>query len=159
LSYFAAKSIHLKKTTVLILVLLLLSCLSGYLMSKPSLIGRIGISLFYHEYRFLRTWWKGALAVFGTLMVLLALQGVAQRKLPLRTSRLLHIGLVLLALGGLYLTYSDFQHTATHRWLKEKFHLGAYLFWIGWLIVSFFYLATGRERRITVTKAPQTTMV
>lgn len=123
-------------------------------MSKPSLIGRIGISLFYHEYRFLRTWWKGALAVFGTLIVLLILQGIAEQKLTPRYARLIHVAMILLALAGLYFTYSDFQHTTTHRWLKEKFHIGAYLFWIGWMIVSLFYLTAGRKRVLYPQRLP-----
>ena len=124
-------------------------------MSKPSLIGRIGINLFYHEYRFLKTWWKGALAVFSVLAVLLILQGIAERKLAFRTAKLLHVGMIVLALVGLYMTYSDFQHTSTHRWLKEKFHLGAYLFWIGWIIVSLFYLTVGKKT-VYLSPAKQT---
>ena len=43
---------------------------------------------------------------------------------------------VLIALVGLYFTYNDFRHTLSHRWLGERFHLGAYLFWIVWIAIS-----------------------
>lgn len=129
-------------------LLAFLSALSGWLMSKPSLVGRVGIELFYKEYKFLRTWWQGSLVVFATLLLLLLLQGWAQVKLPARRSRLIHVLMILLALAGLYFTFYDFHHTATHRWLKERFHIGAYLFWGGWIIISVFYLLQKKEQEV-----------
>jgi hypothetical protein len=49
-------------------------------------------------------------------------------------------GALVLALIGLYFTYQDFRHNTAHRWLGERFHLGGYLFWIGWMAISVFYL-------------------
>jgi hypothetical protein len=131
-----------------VLFLLFLSCLSGYLMSKPSLIGKVGIDLFYKEYKFLRTWWQGALAVFITLLVLLFLQGLIQRKLSRNSANLIQVVMILLALAGFYFTWYDFKHTTTHRWLKTSFHIGAYLFWLGWIIVSVFYLTASKTRQV-----------
>jgi hydrogenase-4 membrane subunit HyfE len=59
---------------------------------------------------------------------------------------IVHVVFILLALVGLYFTYSDFQHTTTHRWLKERFHIGAYLFWLGWIIISVFCMIQKRKR-------------
>jgi hypothetical protein len=131
-------------------LLAFLSCLSGWLMSRPSLVGRMGIELFYKEYKFLRTWWQGALAVFVTLMILLVLQGIVYRKLSVRKSNLVQLGMILLALLGFYFTYNDFHHTATHRWLKERFHIGAYLFWASWIMISIYYLIQKRTEEITI---------
>ena len=55
----------------LIFLLAILSTVSGYLLSKASLVGRIGINLFYKEYKFLKVWWQGALVVFIVLLILL----------------------------------------------------------------------------------------
>ena len=102
--------------------------------------GRIGIDLFYKQYKFLKIWWQGALTVLVVWLLLLFLQGIIQKKLQKQKSLLLHSLIIVLALTGLYFTYYDFQHTLTHRWLKERFHIGAYLFWIGWIFISSFYL-------------------
>jgi hypothetical protein len=131
-------------------LLAFLSCLSGWLMSRPSMVGRVGIELFYKEYKFLRTWWQGALAIFVTLMILLVLQGILASKLSRRKSNLVHLGMILLALLGFYFTYYDFHHTPTHRWLKERFHIGAYLFWASWIMISIYYLIQKRTEEITI---------
>ncbi|HEU4469881.1 MAG TPA: cytochrome d ubiquinol oxidase subunit II [Flavisolibacter sp.] len=139
----------MKNKAPFILFLAFLSAISGYLMSRPSLIGRIGMDLFYKEYRFLKTWWQGGLTVFSVLLLLFLLQGYAQARLPMRKARLLHGIMILLALGGFYYTWLDFHNTATHRWLKERFHLGVYLFWLGWICSSLYYLLTKRRAAMT----------
>jgi hypothetical protein len=148
----------MKKTALLVFILGCLSVTSGWLLSKASLVGRAGISLFYKEYRFLKTWWQGALTVLIVLILLLLLQGIAQRKLDRHKTNILHISMLLLSMIGLYFTYYDFRHTTSHRLLGERFHLGAYLFWIGWMIISLFYLNQNKEhakkrRHITIPEA------
>lgn len=132
-------------------VLGLLSILSGWLLSKASLVGRVGISIFYKQYHFLKIWWQGALVVFITLMILFILQGLANRRLSKSKANILHITMLFLCMSGLYFTYSDFKHTTTHRLLGERFHLGAYIFWLGWMMISLFYLVDNsiheKERR------------
>lgn len=141
--YFAA--MNAKRISILVVILAALAALSGYLMSKASFVGRLGMTYFYKEYRFLKTWWKGALAVFVVWMIVLIVQTIVEKKLKKRTASLIHVVFILLALLGLYFTYSDFQHTTSHRWLKEKFHIGAYLFWLGWIIVSVFCMVQKRK--------------
>jgi hydrogenase-4 membrane subunit HyfE len=118
-------------------------------MSKASFIGRLGMTFVYKEYRFLKTWWKGALTVFVVWMVLLIIQTIIERKLSKQKALIAHVAFILLALVGLYFTYSDFQHTTSHRWLKERFHIGAYLFWLGWIIISVFCIVQRRENILT----------
>ena len=130
----------MRRIALFISVLASLSAMSGFLLSKASLTGRVGISLFYKKYRFLETWWQGALAVFAILLSLLLLQGLAEKRFSKRTAGILHMAMIILALGGWYFTYHDFRHTTTHRLLGKRFHLGAYLFWIGWALISLFYL-------------------
>ncbi|HEU4901777.1 MAG TPA: cytochrome d ubiquinol oxidase subunit II [Flavisolibacter sp.] len=143
----------MKRKSLLVLFLLVLSGVAGYVLSKASLVGRAGISLFYTQYKFLKTWWQGGLFVFAVWMLLFFLQGLAHRKLSPATSRLVHIAAILVAVAGLYFTYQDFRHTLSHRWLGERFHLGGYLFWLGWIVISVFYLTenkTMKERAISV---------
>lgn len=131
---------NVKRISLLVMFLAALSILSGYLMSKASFIGRLGMTYVYKEYRFLKTWWKGALAVFVVWVILLIIQIIIEKKFSKQLATIVHIIFILLALAGLYFTYSDFQHTTSHRWLKEKFHIGAYLFWLGWILISAFCL-------------------
>lgn len=129
-----------KRFTYLVVVLAILSLVSGILLSKASLIGRTGINLFYKEYKFLKVWWQGALVVFVVLLLLAILQGIAERKLYHKKAKVVQLGCLLAAVAGMYFTYLDFRHTTTHRLLGERFHLGGYLFWIGWIIICCFYL-------------------
>jgi len=127
-----------------LLYLAALSALSGWLMSHMSWIGRVGVNMFHKEYRFLKVWYKGGGVVFMIMLLLFILQYIAQRRLPRARSRALQAVTLLTAVGGLMLTYGDFRSDFSHNILKERFHLGAYLFWIGWISISLYLLATGR---------------
>jgi len=141
-----------KRISLLLIFLAALASLSGYLMSRASFIGRLGMTFVYKEYRFLKTWWKGALTVFIVWLILLIAQAIIEKKLSKQKATIAYIVFVLLALTGLYFTYSDFQHTTSHRWLKEKFHIGAYLFWIGWIIISVFFMVQKRKELPLLTE-------
>lgn len=135
----------MKRKSFLVLFLLLLSGIGGYLLSKASLAGRVGISVFYKQYKFLKVWWQAGLLLFIVWILLFFLQGLVQRKLSPRASNLIQIGAICAAFIGLYFTYQDFRHNVAHRWLGERFHLGGYLFWIGWIIICVFYLTEKRK--------------
>jgi hypothetical protein len=139
----------MKRKSILVLFLLVLSGIAGYLLSKASLVGRVGISLFYKQYKFLKVWWQGALLLFIVWMILFFLQGLVQRKLSPMASALIQVGAICAAFVGLYFTFQDFRHTTSHRWLGERFHLGGYLFWVGWIIISGFYLTEKRKPRLS----------
>lgn len=143
----------MKRKSFLVSLLLVLSVIAGYLLSKASLVGRAGISLFYTQYKFLKVWWQAGLVLFAVWMLLFLLQGWAQRKLSARVSQLVQAGCLLAALVGFYFTYQDFRHNTAHRWLGERFHLGGYLFWIGWIIISAFYL-TEKRKTVLITEMP-----
>ena len=142
----------MKRKTVLISLLAFLSLLSGYLFSKVSWVGGIGISLFYKHYNFFKTWWKGGLLMFGILLILTGIHALFQLA-PRKTGLAAHITGLLVSLSGLYFTYLDFQTTISHRWLGERFHLGAYCFWMGWLIVSIFFLSE-KDKKQTENSNP-----
>ena len=123
----------------MLLFLAFLSCMAGYLMSKPSFIGRVGMDLFYQQYRILKIWWQGALVVFIVLSILFLIQAIVHHRIPFRKAILVHVLLIITGIAGFVLTYQDFHSSTTHRWLKERFHLGAYLFWLGWIASCSFY--------------------
>lgn len=115
------------------------------MLSKASLVGKAGITLMYREYSFLKVWWQGALAVFACWLLFFLVQDWATRKAKKGNAALAHVAALMLAAIGLYFTYQDFQNDLSHRLLGEQFHLGAYLFWIGWMIISLYYLFRGRK--------------
>ncbi len=127
-----------KRDTITFLVLTCFSILAGYLLSAISLVGRIGIGLFYHEYRFLKVWWKGALIAFVVWMIIWIVQSVFRKKLTISGRNLMHSIFLIVAVAGLYFSFSDFRHTISHRWLGERFHLGVYLFWIVWIGITIY---------------------
>jgi hypothetical protein len=135
----------MKKTSFLLL-LTGLAVLSGYLLSRATLIGRTGISLFYKEYTFLKTWWQGAGVILAVWLLLFWLQGLVQKRQKAATAKLVHMGAIVAAVIGLFITYQDFRNTLSYRLMGERFHLGAYLFWIGWMLVSLYYLTRRRAR-------------
>ncbi len=139
------KNFDTKRTAPFLFLLAGLSVLCGWLFSKINLIGRAGIALFYNEYRFFKSWWKGALAVFLIWMILFWLQGFLQKKLIHRQAMLLHVAALVIAVIGLYFTYDNFRHDLSHRIIGERFHLGFYLFWAGWMLISLFYLFQKRN--------------
>jgi hypothetical protein len=136
-------------------LLLGLAVVAGYLLSKATLIGRTGIALFYKEYHLFRYWWKGALLIFCVWVLLFLLHHFLQRHLFRRHAALLHITAIVIAVIGLYFTYSDFRNDLSHRLLGERFHLGFYLFWIGWMLISLYYLF---QRRRTAPSSGATSL-
>ena len=128
----------------LLLLLALLSVTSGYLMSKATWIGRVGITFFHKGYNLIKIWWQGAIAVFLVFVLLLFIHDFLQRKLPAVSARLVHIFILILAATGLYFNYDDFHTDITHRLLGRHFHYGFYLVWVGWIIICLFFAARSK---------------
>ena len=116
-------------------ILTFLALLTGYMLSAISLVGRIGIGLFYHEYRFLKDWWKGALLVYIIWNILFIVHALLRKRMKPSKYTIVSIISITLALIGLFQSFVDFRHTLSHRWLGEPFHLGVYLFWIVWVAI------------------------
>jgi len=135
----------MKRLLPLSVFLAVLSLIAGFLLSKMSFIGRIGISLFYKEYTFMKTWWKGTLVIFAVLFLLMLLQDAVDRKLVKKRANSFQVLALAAAIVGMYFTYRDFQYYYAHKLLREKFHLGGYLFWIGWIGISLFFLFSKQQ--------------
>jgi uncharacterized membrane protein YsdA (DUF1294 family) len=111
----------------------------------------VGISLFYKEYKFLRSGWKTFLLFFILQSAIILVLYLVKKKLPWKITKYTAAGLLIIAMLGLWATYYDFQYTFSHRLLKEKFHLGFYLFWIGWIGSCVFFLVNSPREIENVT--------
>ncbi len=141
----------MKRLLPFVLYLAALSLLSGYMLSKASLLGKAGISLFYKEYSFLKVWWQAGLLVFTVLMVLYFIQAIIHDRTSKSIARGTQITAIFIAITGLVLTYNDFRDNLAHRWMGERFHIGAYCFWIGWLSISIYLLFQKKKQNITTS--------
>jgi hypothetical protein len=118
----------------------LLCWLDVYLISKISWIGRLGIATVHKEYRLLRSDWKTFLLLFSLQVILIIILIVIRTRRQQKLTTLVVSFLLMLGAIGLFLTFRDFIYTYTHRLLKERFHLGFYLFWLGWIGTCIFFL-------------------
>lgn len=130
----------MKNKIILVLILAFLSLLSGILISKMSLLSKVGITFIYDEFSLLKSWWKTGLALFIVQMMLFSILGLIQNQ---KASMLRYYGFpllfIILGLIGCYLTYLDFTETS-HRLMNSSFKIGFYIFWITWLINCFSFL-------------------
>ena len=138
-----------KKLITLNAILVPLALIIGWTLSKATLIGKVGIHLLHREYAFLNSWWKGALFIWFVWLIL----GIIQYRIWKRNRRNLNLILqtifILLAALGLYYTYLDFR-TFSHGLLGDRFHIGGYLFWIGWCIISIFFIRLRNDEIATL---------
>ena len=140
-----------KRNISFITILAILSVITGYLLSDVSFVGRLGMNIFYEEYTFLKTWWKGTLLVFSVWLLLFGGHYFLQLKASKASSLAGNLVALMLALAGLYFTYLDFRQDFSHRLMGEPFHIGAYLFWGGWISISLFFLLTKKNKELIVS--------
>jgi len=141
----------MKKILNLILLQGIISLISGILLSKMSLIGKIGITVAYTEYTLLKTWWKGALVVFLIQLILIAILYVSKRFALYKNFVIINLVLVILGLLGVFFTYIDFT-TTSHKYMNSKFHTGGYLVWLGWFINCIYFFIFSVKPKPTETK-------
>ncbi len=138
----------MKNRLITLLVLAILSLLSGILISKMSFIGKVGITLIYNEYTIFKSWWQTALVMFIIQLIIFGILSFSQHKKQSKFKRsILPILFILIGVAGFYYTYYDFTETS-HRLMKKSFHFGFYLFWMTWFINCFFFFST-KPKQIT----------
>lgn len=138
----------MKKILNLILLQGIISLISGILLSKMSLVGKIGITVVYTEYSLLKTWWKGALVVFLIQLILIAILYVAKRFAHYKNFVIINLVFIILGLIGVFFTYIDFT-TTSHQYMNSKFHTGGYLVWLGWFInCLYFFIFSVKSKQI-----------
>ena len=145
------------KWIILILIQAVISLVAGILLSKMSLIGRIGVSTFYTEYGFLKDWYKGFAAVFIVQLVLIAVLWVVKRTTTYKNFSLVNLIFIVIGLIGLLYTFYDFTSTS-HKYMNSQFHTGGYLFWAGWFVTClFFFFARVKPKPVSAPATDYTT--
>jgi hypothetical protein len=133
-----------KRLIALNALLVALAIVVGWTLSKASLVGKVGIHFLHREYAFLNSWWKGALFVWGVWLVLETIQYRIWKRNRRNINLALQATFIFLAVLGLYYTYLDFR-TFSHGLLGDRFHIGGYLFWIGWGMISLFFIKLRKD--------------
>jgi len=128
-----------KKIVSLNAILIPLAVIAGWTLSKATIIGKVGIYFLHREFTSINSWWKGALFVWGIWIFLEIIQYQIWKRNRRNINLAVQASFIFLAIFGLYFTYLDFR-TFAHRLLGERFHIGGYLFWIGWCIISIFFI-------------------
>ncbi len=128
-----------KRIIALNAILVPLAVIAGWTLSKASLFGKVGINVLHREYQFLSAWWKGALLIWVIWVVLEIVQYQILKRYRRSINLTIQAAFIFLAVLGLYYTYLDFK-TFSHGILGDRFHIGGYLFWIGWIIISIFFI-------------------
>jgi hypothetical protein len=144
-----------KRLYVLIGFQALFTLLQTYLILRISLIGKIGIALFYKEYTLLRSGWKTFFLFFAMQMAVIAVLFIVSKRSSARAARTTAYALTGMAVVGLWLNFDDFLHTYSHRLLKERFHLGFYLFWAGWIISCVFFIRNPASGTAPIAELPE----
>jgi hypothetical protein len=134
-----------KKLFSLNVLLIPLAVIVGWTLSKASLIGKVGIHILHREYMFLNSWWKGALLIWGVWVVFEIIQFIVWKRYRRNINLAVQTSCIVLAILGLFYTYLDFR-TFSHGILGERFHIGGYLFWIGWCIISIFFIKLQNDK-------------
>lgn len=137
-----------KKIISLNAILIPLAVIIGWTLSKATVVGKVGIHVLHREYLFLNSWWKGALLVWGVWVVLEIIQYRIWKRYRRNVNLVLQASFIFLAVLGLYFTYLDFK-TISHGLLGERIHIGGYLFWIGWFIISIFFIKLRNDKIAT----------
>jgi|SRR5690606_15892854 len=138
------------KWIILILIQAIISLISGILLSKMSVIGKIGVSTVYTEYGFLRHWYKGFAAVFIIQLLLIAVLWIVKRLTTYKNFSIVNLVVIILGLIGLLFTYFDFTSTS-HKYMNSQFHTGGYLFWAGWFVTClYFFFARVKPKPMSV---------
>ncbi len=130
---------------LLFFILVCLSLLSGNLTAGVSLVGKIGISFFYKQFSFFQSWWQSSLVCLALMLIVGTILYFIDRALKGRQRKVVLIACFLVFLVGLYFTFRDFRTDLAHRWLGERFHVGVYLYWIGFGIISLFFALTEKK--------------
>ena len=87
------------KWIILILIQAIISLVAGILLSKMSLVGRIGVSTVYTEYAFMKHWYKGFAVVFIVQLLLIAILWAVKRTTTYKNFSLVNLIFVIIGLN------------------------------------------------------------
>lgn len=138
-----------KNIFILVLLQAILALLMAFLISKMSFIGRMGITFIYKEYLVFKSPWKTALLIFAIQVFLVLILAFFKYFTPVKIANTLAIFTILIGIGAAYYTYLDFT-TTSHKYMKNNFHMGVYLFWVAWIFSAVFFLFL-KKKKIALT--------
>lgn len=121
-----------------------------------SWIGRVGVNLMHKEYKFLKVWYEAGAVVFVALLFFFFVQYFFRRRSRPIVGMSVQVVALLLSGLGFWLSKVDFKSDISHRILKQNFHVGVYLFWIGWSAISLYILARVNRRKLPAIDANKT---
>ncbi len=133
---------------LLFFILLCLSVLSGNLTAGMSFVGHFGIGFFYKQFSFFRSWWQSTLVCLGLMFTIMIILYFIDRALGGIKRKVILLFFFFCFLAGLYFTFRNFRADLSHRLLGERFHLGIYLYWIGFCIISLFFALTPKRKEL-----------
>lgn len=140
--------------SLLAFILICLSLLSGNLTAGVSWVGKIGISFFYRQFSFFQSWWQSSLVCLALMLIIGGLLYFLDRSLAGFKRKVALIVSFLVFLAGLYFTFRNFRTDLSHRWLGERFHVGIYLYWMGFSIISLFFALTEKKTKTPDAASP-----
>lgn len=126
----------------IVIIQFLSSLLSGFLISKISLLGKVAVSTFYTNFSFLKSWWKVFLLLFAFQLLIIFLLNFFGRKSKKIIYAIATVGIFVF----LYCLY-DFNFFIFST-LKTRFHLGFYLFFVSWIFSCFYFLKFLKEEKM-----------
>lgn len=135
-----------KKLLIIVFIQALLAAVSAILFSKMSFIGSVGIRFFYRQYQILKDPVKTALLIFAIQLAVLLILYLIKKTTSQKLSVFLILLFIAIGIGGTYYTYVDFNLTS-HRHMKIYFHMGGYLFWVGWFVSCFTLLFSRKNKQ------------
>lgn len=140
--YFAfIKTFQVNRNSILLfLFLILLAILSGNLTSGMSFVGHLGISFFYKQFSFFKTWWQSAIVFLGVMLIVFLLFGLINKSFKGFLKKVLYFILIGLFIAGFYFTYKDFNTDITYQWMGKRFHTGIYLYWLAACFIGLYFL-------------------
>lgn len=138
----------MKRFWVIFIIQLCISLISAYLITQMYWLGKIGVSLFYTEYAILKSFWKVALILFSVQTLFLIILHTLYSFRKILALKILSGIISISSLLGLAYAVYDFSETFSHRILKEKFHIGVYLFLISIFCLSVFYFFIEKKKNV-----------
>lgn len=138
----------MKRFWIIFIIQLCISLISAHLITQMSWLGRIGISLFYTEYAILKSFWKVALILFSVQTLLLIILHTLYSFKKILALKIVSGIISISSLLGLAYAVYDFSETFSHRILKEKFHMGVYVFLVSIFCLSLFYFFLKERKEV-----------
>ncbi len=125
---------------------LIVSVISAFLMSQMSFAGKLGISFLYKEYSILKDPVKTGLAIFGMQLLILLILALFRQFTSTKVTNLFAFLFFVAAILGILYSYHDFTENFSHRILKQNFHFGVYLVWIGIILTCLFFWMNPKKK-------------